>query len=534
MNRGAASHASAHASSGPPDNAAAVALRGASLAFHKKPAVASPSPSALSLSLSSPSPPPTRAKGDGALTAALSVASGAKHRSPSRTAVNPHSPESASSSSSSSTPDMMSPTLQTGLVAARLQQLHPASAKLDPKNPSFIAATLAASRSVSPNPKSSTRRRKNSHDLAVDAGPIAPTGTLISLFDKPTPSGADSTPYDTQQAQRTAVHRFMAAPPRSLPKPPTPPPPVGSISRPRPPTNSPPPTRPPKPRPAKPPVKPLVTRPPTPPPVRRSMPEPSPRTDAQTLAPRPSSSPSPDPQKRSLGSKQEQQLPPLKPRVSQRLVASQPLDSLANAIMAGSLASSRLTPQSTGASLSSPVGLPPSGHVNRQRSPRMLQTLRQPPASVAEEFDHPKKGRRHKLRKGKHAHHEGSRKRWREEMTARERKRYEAVWASNRGWLLEQAGAASGSESRDVSECVANVAVRELWRRSRLPEDELAEAWDLVDRSKQGMLTRPEFVVGMWLIDQRLRGRKLPHKVSDSLWGSAHGLTVMKPKVRHT
>lgn len=119
-------------------------------------------------------------------------------------------------------------------------------------------------------------------------------------------------------------------------------------------------------------------------------------------------------------------------------------------------------------------------------------------------------------------------------MTDRERKRYEAVWASNRGWLLQRPGAAGGSGSGDVSECVANVVVRDLWRRSRLPDDELAEVWELVDRGKQGMLTRPEFVVGMWLIDQRLRGRKLPHKVSDSLWGSANGLTVKKPKVRHT
>ena len=27
----------------------------------------------------------------------------------------------------------------------------------------------------------------------------------------------------------------------------------------------------------------------------------------------------------------------------------------------------------------------------------------------------------------------------------------------------------------------------------------------------------------MWLIDQRLRGRKIPRKVSDSVWGSARG-----------
>jgi hypothetical protein len=78
---------------------------------------------------------------------------------------------------------------------------------------------------------------------------------------------------------------------------------------------------------------------------------------------------------------------------------------------------------------------------------------------------------------------------------------------------------------------VANVIVRDIWRRSRLPEDELAEVWDLVDRDRRGVLGKQEFVVGMWLIDQRLKGRKIPTKVSSSVWGSANGVVrVMGPK----
>jgi hypothetical protein len=74
--------------------------------------------------------------------------------------------------------------------------------------------------------------------------------------------------------------------------------------------------------------------------------------------------------------------------------------------------------------------------------------------------------------------------------------------------------------------------VREIWRRSRLPEDELSEVWAVVDRDQKGFLTRQEFVVGMWLIDQRLKGRKIPTKVMESVWGSANGngLTVKAPR----
>ncbi|POR33597.1 Increased rDNA silencing protein 4 [Tolypocladium paradoxum] len=654
------------------DSAAAVALRGASLAFQKKPAAASPSP-------------PGRNRSNGARTAATTAGTWA--RSPARAAL----AAQTTGGTSTGAPEIDSAGQphgyghQAGPVAARLRQLgggsqtqppqlHAGAAKVDPKSPSFIAATLAASRSASPGPKmplpspalAHAPRRKTSLGAlstlggsdagvaVVDSGSIAPTGSLISMFERargeadpvkrasPRPAPAEATENSPEEAQRLAVRRLTAAPPRSHPSPPTSPPAV-SRERPRAATPKQPPTPPPaisihtapslpRPRPrsetkepastktrqpspppvvrtpkqpaAKPPAKPPRTQPPTGPSVVRSTPEvlsPKPvRVVKPSLVPAVTSprvlswpSPSPDPQKRSSPEAKQPPTPP-KPRGSQRpsgpyksslnipqttsrgtpastspsassrgrqtppplprrrqSVASAPsspalgprrrlanastsslhLDSLADAMVAGSLASSRLTPHNTGASL------PPPSLPKRQRSPRLLQTLRQPATSPDEDSERHKtgKGHRHKLRSGKHAHHEGSRKRWREEMTLRERKRYEAVWASNRGWLLEQDGSSRSVASglgTDTSECVANVVVRDIWRRSRLPEDELAEVWDLVDRDARGMLTRQEFVAGMWLLDQRLRGRKLPQRVSDSVWGSANGVVVKKPKAK--
>ncbi|KAI1485897.1 hypothetical protein F5X96DRAFT_657633 [Biscogniauxia mediterranea] len=226
-------------------------------------------------------------------------------------------------------------------------------------------------------------------------------------------------------------------------------------------------------------------------------------------------------------------LPP--PRLSH--ASNLPLESLTNAIVAGSLASARMT--STSATPSRAPTPPPA----RKRAAHMRQTLRKPP-SKSDDEDEKSRARRRSLgklgSKGKHAHREGSRRRWREEITPRERKRYEGVWASNRGYLLSNGQnnntEAMGGEGKgegdggDDSERVANVVVRDIWGRSRLPFDELAEVWDLVDRRGRGTLDKTEFVVGMWLVDQRLRGRKIPRKVSDSVWGSAKGVKVLGPK----
>lgn len=142
-------------------------------------------------------------------------------------------------------------------------------------------------------------------------------------------------------------------------------------------------------------------------------------------------------------------------------------------------------------------------------------------------------------RKHPNKHHEGTRKRWRDQVTERERKRYEGVWAANRGLCIPSSTSASGpiymaspshSPSRQIEDDpaldVLNLVVKEIWDRSRLPEHALEEVWDLVDGRGLGRLRREEFVVGLWLVDQRLKGRKLPLRVSESVWASVRGVGV--------
>ncbi|KAK1982899.1 hypothetical protein LZ30DRAFT_26118 [Colletotrichum cereale] len=243
------------------------------------------------------------------------------------------------------------------------------------------------------------------------------------------------------------------------------------------------------------------------------------------LSPRPPRSAQSTPGRSSANSSPSRPTPRRTPASSS---ANLPLNSLSNAIMAGSLAAARLTPSSTGNSVQQ---LQQQQQTSRTKSPRLRQTLRRPPSKSDDEDEIRK--RKHQRASNKHSHREGARRRWRDEITARERRRYEAVWASNRGrLLLETTGPSSlpPPPPPDAGDCVVNVVAREIWRRSRLPAEELAEVWDLVDRGRRGMLSKAEFVVGMWLIDQRLRGRKIPAKVSASVWDSALGVTVPPPK----
>lgn len=73
---------------------------------------------------------------------------------------------------------------------------------------------------------------------------------------------------------------------------------------------------------------------------------------------------------------------------------------------------------------------------------------------------------------------------------------------------------------------VHGYVVARLWRRSCLPEDTLEQVWDLVDSNKDGTLDRSSFVVGMWLCDQCLYGRKLPSKVPVEVWQSVGRLNL--------
>lgn len=156
-----------------------------------------------------------------------------------------------------------------------------------------------------------------------------------------------------------------------------------------------------------------------------------------------------------------------------------------------------------------------------------------------EEDDDPISSRRRKrsnfLNKHPNKHHEGARKRWRDVVTERERKRYEGVWAANKGIYVsvESLPVPKILQPREpfslaAESVVLNLVVRDIWSRSRLGNEVLEEIWDLVDRKGLGLLDREEFVVGMWLIDQRLKGRKLPVKVSASVWDSVRAIGGIK------
>lgn len=108
------------------------------------------------------------------------------------------------------------------------------------------------------------------------------------------------------------------------------------------------------------------------------------------------------------------------------------------------------------------------------------------------------------------------------------------MWAANRGlftfWEEEPAFGESWNRGPEY-DVVVNVAVRDIWERSRLPRDVLEEIWDLVATSGDAQaLQRDQFVVGLWLIDQRLKGRKLPLRVSSDVWNSVRHTQGVKIK----
>jgi hypothetical protein len=161
----------------------------------------------------------------------------------------------------------------------------------------------------------------------------------------------------------------------------------------------------------------------------------------------------------------------------------------------------------------------------------LRQTLRDPPKSEVEDNKSP--GRRHLIRHHPHKHHEGDRRRWRQEVTEVARKRYEGVWAANKGlWVPPESVIyrifPDLPHTLVSSDLVVHLVVRDIWSRSRLPAHTLELIWSLVDRSEIGMLSREEFVVGLWLIDETLRGHKIPIKVSDSVWDSVRNLPGIK------
>ena len=218
-------------------------------------------------------------------------------------------------------------------------------------------------------------------------------------------------------------------------------------------------------------------------------------------------------------------------------------ESLSNAIVGAALASSRTASPAPSSTATPPLPARRQQHhhhsplhLNRSPSPqkptgKMRMTMRKEPSSSSEEDEgerYKKKGTRVMGLRRKHPnkHHEGTRKRWRDAITERERKRYEGVWAANKGMYIQARSSSRLALVDDPALDVVNVVIQEIWQRSRLPEHVLEEVWDLVDGRGVGRLKREEFVVGMWLIDQRLKGRKLPQRVSESVWDSVKGVGV--------
>lgn len=83
-----------------------------------------------------------------------------------------------------------------------------------------------------------------------------------------------------------------------------------------------------------------------------------------------------------------------------------------------------------------------------------------------------------------------------------------------------------GLVDTDVHDLIHGVVVKRIWNRSRLSQEVLASIWDLVDYRKDGTLSKAEFIVGMWLVDQCLYGRKLPKEVNELVWSSVGNIGV--------
>lgn len=73
---------------------------------------------------------------------------------------------------------------------------------------------------------------------------------------------------------------------------------------------------------------------------------------------------------------------------------------------------------------------------------------------------------------------------------------------------------------------ILNLVVFEIWKRSYLNNELLCQIYNMVDTRKDGTLTRQSFLVGMWLVDQCLYGRKLPKELNKNVWLSALGLGI--------
>lgn len=116
-------------------------------------------------------------------------------------------------------------------------------------------------------------------------------------------------------------------------------------------------------------------------------------------------------------------------------------------------------------------------------------------------------------------------------VTQAERKRYEGMWVSNRNCYLELLPWWNDASEADTLEegLILNLVVLDIWSRSNLPQDRLTAIYDMVDTRGDGTLNRQSFIVGMWLVDQSLYGRKLPATIDQRVWDSVDKYIINVP-----
>ncbi|GMM58200.1 hypothetical protein DAKH74_048160 [Maudiozyma humilis] len=83
---------------------------------------------------------------------------------------------------------------------------------------------------------------------------------------------------------------------------------------------------------------------------------------------------------------------------------------------------------------------------------------------------------------------------------------------------------------------ILNLVVKDIWQRSNLPDDLLRQIYSLVNTRGDGTLDRRSFIIGMWLVDQCLYGKKLPTELGSAIWNSVDGnvLSSIQPKAEQT
>ncbi|CAI4043657.1 hypothetical protein SKDZ_10G1300 [Saccharomyces kudriavzevii ZP591] len=130
-------------------------------------------------------------------------------------------------------------------------------------------------------------------------------------------------------------------------------------------------------------------------------------------------------------------------------------------------------------------------------------------------------------------------------ITEQERKRYESMWVSNRYSYLRLLPWWPTLTNEDDEPnlkpltlpqdgLMLNLVVKDIWYRSNLPTDLLVQIYNMVDTRKDGTLDRKSFIVGMWLVDQCLYGRKLTNELDQRVWNSVDNYVLGTINVKPT